>query len=92
MKVFAKVKYRYWWQLTLLAGGIHIEGISHVINYHLPEDLDDYVHRIGRTGRAGAEGVSISFACEDDSFLIPDLKEMVGDKLDTSYPPEELLS
>ncbi len=77
---------------TDVAGrGIHIDGISHVINYHLPEELDDYIHRIGRTGRAGASGTSISFACEDDSFLIPDLRELVGDSLTTEYPPEELL-
>ena len=57
---------------TDVAGrGIHIDGISHVINYTLPESPDDYIHRIGRTGRAGASGISISFACEDDSFLIP---------------------
>ncbi|WP_425387577.1 ATP-dependent RNA helicase RhlB [Endozoicomonas ascidiicola] len=77
---------------TDVAGrGIHIDGISHVINYNLPEVLDDYVHRIGRTGRAGASGTSISFACEDDSFLIPDLEAMMGDKLKKDYPPEELL-
>ncbi|WP_263322207.1 ATP-dependent RNA helicase RhlB [Endozoicomonas sp. Mp262] len=78
---------------TDVAGrGIHIDGISHVINYHLPEDLEDYVHRIGRTGRAGASGTSISFACEDDSFLIPDLEELLGGKINTSYPPQELLT
>ncbi len=78
---------------TDVAGrGIHIDGISHVINYHLPEDLEDYVHRIGRTGRAGASGISISFACEDDSFLIPDLEELLGSKLNTGYPPQELLT
>ena len=77
---------------TDVAGrGIHIEGISHVINYNLPEDPEDYVHRIGRTGRAGASGTSISFACEEDSFLIPDLEEMLGSKLNLEYPPEELL-
>ncbi len=77
---------------TDVAGrGIHIDGISHVINYHLPEELDDYIHRIGRTGRAGASGTSISFACEDESFLIPDLQELVGASLTTEYPPEELL-
>ncbi len=77
---------------TDVAGrGIHIEGISHVINYNLPEDPEDYVHRIGRTGRAGASGTSISFACEEDSFLIPDLEEMLGAKLNLEYPPEELL-
>lgn len=77
---------------TDVAGrGIHIEGVSHVINYNLPEDPDDYVHRIGRTGRAGARGTSISFACEDDSFLIPDIEALLGNKLKKDYPPEELL-
>ena len=77
---------------TDVAGrGIHIDGISHVVNYCLPEDPEDYVHRIGRTGRAGASGTSISFACEDDSFLIPDLEEMLGNKLELEYPPEDLL-
>ncbi|WP_422140102.1 ATP-dependent RNA helicase RhlB [Endozoicomonas sp. ALC020] len=77
---------------TDVAGrGIHIDGISHVINYNLPEDPEDYVHRIGRTGRAGASGTSISFACEEDSFLIPDLEEMLGAKLNLEYPPTDLL-
>ena len=48
---------------TDVAGrGIHVDSISHVINYNLPEDPEDYVHRIGRTGRAGASGISVSFA------------------------------
>jgi ATP-dependent RNA helicase RhlB len=77
---------------TDVAGrGIHIDGVSHVINYNLPEDPEDYVHRIGRTGRAGNEGVSISFACEDDAFLLPELEAAIGMKLDCGYPPEELL-
>lgn len=78
---------------TDVAGrGIHIDGISHVINYNLPDSPDDYVHRIGRTGRAGASGTSISFACEDDSFLIPELEELLGDQLKKEYPPENLLN
>ncbi len=77
---------------TDVAGrGIHIEGISHVINFNLPEDPEDYVHRIGRTGRAGATGISISFACEEDSFLLPDLEILLNIKLKLEYPPEELL-
>ncbi len=71
---------------------IHIDGVSHVVNYNLPEDPEDYVHRIGRTGRAGANGISISFACEDDAFLLPQLEKAIGMKLDCVYPPEELLS
>jgi len=78
---------------TDVAGrGIHIDGISHVVNYNLPEDPEDYVHRIGRTGRAGALGTSISFACEEDAFLLPELENAIGMSLECVYPPEELLS
>ncbi len=67
---------------TDVAGrGIHVDGVSHVINYTLPDQADDYVHRIGRTGRAGSQGVSISFACEDDSFQLADLEKAIGKKL-----------
>jgi len=77
---------------TDVAGrGIHVDNISHVINFSLPEDPEDYIHRIGRTGRAGSSGTAISFACEDDSFLIPALEELLGEPLDCSQPPEELL-
>ena len=72
---------------TDVAGrGIHIDDVSHVINFTLPEQTDDYVHRIGRTGRAGASGVSISFACEDDAFLLPNLEAAIGRKLDCTHP------
>lgn len=72
---------------TDVAGrGIHIDGVSHVINYTLPEDPEDYVHRIGRTGRAGAKGVSISFISEDDAFLLPDLEKYLGKKLELTQP------
>ncbi|HEN8802128.1 ATP-dependent RNA helicase RhlB [Pseudomonas sp. CM25] len=77
---------------TDVAGrGIHIDGISHVINFTLPEDPDDYVHRIGRTGRAGADGVSISFAGEDDSYQLPGIEELLGRKIKCEMPPDELL-
>ncbi len=77
---------------TDVAGrGIHIDGISHVINFTLPEVPDDYVHRIGRTGRAGADGVSISFAGEDDSYQLPSIEEKLGRKISCEMPPAELL-
>ncbi len=77
---------------TDVAGrGIHIEGVSHVINYNLPEDPEDYVHRIGRTGRAGEIGTSVSFASEDDSFQIPAIEKYLEHKLELSYPDEDLL-
>ena len=78
---------------TDVAGrGIHVDGVSHVVNYNLPEDPDDYVHRIGRTGRAGATGISVSFASEDDAFLLPDIEALLGERLECVYPPEELLA
>jgi ATP-dependent RNA helicase RhlB len=77
---------------TDVAGrGIHVEGISHVINFTLPEVPDDYVHRIGRTGRAGASGVSISFAGEDDSYQLPSIEALLGRKISCETPPTELL-
>ena len=63
-----------------------------MINYNLPEDPEDYVHRIGRTGRAGETGTSISLACEDDAFMLPDIEEMLGEKLVCEQPPLEFLS
>ena len=72
---------------TDVAGrGIHVEGISHVVNYTLPEEPEDYVHRIGRTGRAGKTGVSISFACEDDSFRLEPIEVLLGSKLECEQP------
>ncbi|MFA6979164.1 MAG: DEAD/DEAH box helicase [Ignavibacteriaceae bacterium] len=71
--------------------GIHVEGISHVINYNMPQDVEEYVHRIGRTGRAGATGISISFADEDDSYEIKKLEEFLGKKIEFTFPEEELL-
>ncbi|MEN8134822.1 MAG: DEAD/DEAH box helicase [Thermodesulfobacteriota bacterium] len=77
---------------TDVAGrGIHIDGVSHVINYTLPYESEDYVHRIGRTGRAGAAGTSISFACEEGSFYIPEIEAYIGAKLPCSTPEAELL-
>lgn len=72
---------------TDVAGrGIHVDGVSHVINYELPEDPEDYVHRIGRTGRAGATGISISFVSEDDAFNLPAIEEYLGAKVDCTLP------
>jgi ATP-dependent RNA helicase RhlB len=78
---------------TDVAGrGIHVDDISHVVNYNLPEDPEDYVHRIGRTGRAGAEGISVTLACETDSFMLPNIEELLGEPLVCEQPAEELLA
>jgi ATP-dependent RNA helicase RhlB len=78
---------------TDVAGrGIHIEGMNHVINYTLPRDPEDYVHRIGRTGRAGAVGTSISFADEEDAFYLPPIEKFMGRELRCIQPQDEWLT
>jgi ATP-dependent RNA helicase RhlB len=78
---------------TDVAGrGIHIEGITFVVNYTLPYEAEDYVHRIGRTGRAGANGKAVSFACEEGSFYLPAIEEFIGKKFDCVLPEENLLT
>lgn len=77
---------------TDVAGrGIHVEGVSHVVNFNLPYDPEDYVHRIGRTGRAGSTGTAISFACEEDAFYLPEIEAFIEQKLSCVYPEESLL-
>jgi ATP-dependent RNA helicase RhlB len=77
---------------TDVAGrGIHIDGITHVVNYTLPYEPQDYVHRIGRTGRAGENGIAVSFACEEGAFQLPAIEEYVGRPLPCIVPEEELL-
>ncbi len=72
------------------ARGLHIENISHVVNYDLPHEPEHYIHRIGRTGRAGATGTSISFADEMSSFFIPKIEEVLGNKIECEYPTDAL--
>jgi ATP-dependent RNA helicase RhlB len=71
--------------------GLHIEGVTHVINYDLPEDAEDYVHRIGRTARAGAGGKAISLACEDYVFSLPDIEEFIRQKIPVMPMTEEMI-
>jgi ATP-dependent RNA helicase RhlB len=61
--------------------GLHVPDVSHVINYDLPQDAADYVHRIGRTARAGAAGDAISFACETYAFSLPEIEEYIGHRI-----------
>ncbi len=71
--------------------GLHVPGVSHVVNYDLPQDVEDYVHRIGRTARAGAKGDSVSFACETFAFTLPEIEAYIGHRIPTgSYDPETL--
>ena len=67
------------------ARGLHIDAVSHVFNFDLPDDCEDYVHRIGRTGRAGASGIAISFACEQYAYNLQPIEEYVGRAIPLSH-------
>jgi ATP-dependent RNA helicase RhlB len=71
--------------------GLHVDDISHVINYNLPQDPEDYVHRIGRTGRAGASGISINFADEESGHEMTRLEEYLEKKIECVFPDDDLL-
>jgi ATP-dependent RNA helicase RhlB len=68
--------------------GIHVEGVTHVINYDLPQDAEDYVHRIGRTGRAGATGRAISLADEEYVYSLEDIEKYIGQKIPVEWADE----
>ena len=70
--------------------GLHIEGVSHVINYDLPQDAEDYVHRIGRTARAGAEGKAISLADEDGALYLEDIHEFIKERIPVEWAEDDL--
>jgi len=72
--------------------GLHIPEVSHVFNYDLPQDPEDYVHRIGRTARAGAEGDAISLGCEEYVISLPDIEAYIGRKIPVAAVPAELLA
>ncbi len=71
--------------------GLHIDGVTHIFNYDMPQDEQDYVHRIGRTARAGNKGVAISFACERFCFGLPDIEEYIGRSIPVpAWSPKQL--
>src|SRR5215471_5206720 len=72
--------------------GLHIPDVSHVFNYDLPQDAADYVHRIGRTARAGTDGDAISFACEEYAVSLPEIEAYLGHKIPSAPIPPELLA
>ena len=70
--------------------GLHIEGVSHVINYDLPQDPEDYIHRVGRTARVGAEGKAISLACENFVYSLPSIEKLLGANIPVKHPDDSL--
>jgi ATP-dependent RNA helicase RhlB len=71
--------------------GLHIDGVTHVFNYDLPQDPEDYVHRIGRTARAGASGKGFSLACEQYVYSLEAIEQFIGHSLPYEFPDETLL-
>ncbi len=71
--------------------GLHIDGVTHVFNYDLPDDAENYVHRIGRTARAGSTGTAISFACERFCFGLPDIEAYIKRSIPLKTIPDEAL-
>ena len=91
LKNFLDGEYPFLVATDVAARGLHIPEVSHVFNYDLPQDQEDYVHRIGRTARAGASGVAISFACEDYAFSLPDIEAYIKHKLPVKTSMDETL-
>jgi ATP-dependent RNA helicase RhlB len=71
--------------------GLHIAEVSHVINFDLPQSVEDYVHRIGRTARVGLDGDAISFACEDYAIHLPEIEDYIGYKIPHEKVTADLL-
>src|SRR3569832_55989 len=74
------------------ARGLHIPGVTHVINFDLPQDAEDYVHRIGRTARAGASGDAINFVCETYAFSLPEIEKYIGHAIPSASVDPALLA
>jgi ATP-dependent RNA helicase RhlB len=73
------------------ARGLHIPDVSHVFNYDLPQDAEDYVHRIGRTARVGKDGDAISFACENYVYSLPEIEAYIGHKIPVEAVPDDCI-
>jgi ATP-dependent RNA helicase RhlB len=91
---FGEGKYNVLVATDVAARGLHIPDVSHIFNFDLPQMAEDYVHRIGRTARAGQSGVALSFACEDTSFYLPEIEAYIEQKIPvgnaTDYFPEKI--
>jgi len=92
LKQFEEGKYAVLIATDVAARGLHIPDVSHVFNFDLPQVEEDYVHRIGRTARAGASGHSISFACEDTAFYLPYIEAYIGVTIPVESIDAELLA
>jgi len=91
LEEFEQGKHQVLIATDVAARGLHIDDVTHVFNFDLPQSQEDYVHRIGRTARAGASGESHSFACEDTAFYLPDIEQYIGSKIPMADVTADLL-
>ena len=91
LKRFADGEFTHLVATDVAARGLHIPDVSHVFNFDLPQSGEDYVHRVGRTARAGASGAAISFACEDYAHYLMDIEEYIGHRIDNERVDSALL-
>jgi ATP-dependent RNA helicase RhlB len=91
MEQFKKGQLKILVATDVASRGIHVEDISHVINYDLPQDSENYVHRIGRTARAGKTGRALSLACERYVFHLESIEEWLGNKIPIVWPEDDWL-
>ncbi len=91
LRQFEQGEYPFLVATDVAARGLHIPEVSHVFNFDLPQDAEDYVHRIGRTARAGASGVAVSFACEEYAFSLTDIEAYIGAKIPVEGIAADLL-
>ena len=89
MEGFKRGRLRILVATDVASRGIHVEDVSHVINYDLPQDAENYIHRIGRTARAGKSGRAISLACEDFVYHLQPLEEMLKYKIPVIWAEDD---
>ncbi|MDR0621450.1 MAG: DEAD/DEAH box helicase, partial [Deltaproteobacteria bacterium] len=90
MQAFKEQKLQIMVATDVASRGIHVEDVSHVYNYDLPQDSENYIHRIGRTARAGKTGKAISFACEEHVYHLEAIENLLGEKIPVVWPEDAL--
>ncbi|MDR3204062.1 MAG: DEAD/DEAH box helicase, partial [Deltaproteobacteria bacterium] len=90
MEAFKEKKLQIMVATDVASRGIHVENVSHVYNFDLPQDAENYIHRIGRTARAGKSGKAISFACEEHVFHLEAIENILGEKLPVVWAENEM--
>ncbi|MBJ7986278.1 DEAD/DEAH box helicase [Bacillus cereus] len=78
MKSFREAKIQYLIATDVAARGLDVDGVTHVFNYDIPEDVESYIHRIGRTGRAGGSGLAITFVAAKDERYLEEIEKTLG--------------